>query len=416
MGSVNGVIAFDFINTFEQVAEPNLLEKGENTVPDLCFYLYDISLIIDHVNLKTHVGYYAFSQDQVINQELQQQAQELFVDVCKGSLNLPATFNQGKNNHSQSVQSSQSGQTVQTEPSAAPAKLSKQQLFSQVEVDISDQEFGEIVSKLKQHVACGDVFQVVPSRTFSLPCQDVDLSFAVLKQNNPSPYMFCLKDPDFTLFGASPEFALRFDAKSREVAISPIAGTRPRGRVRNADGSLGKIDPALDERLELELRLDHKELAEHIMLVDLARIAKPGSRHTENLLHVDKYQAVMHLVSDVKATLREDLDGLHAYLSSMNMGTLSGAPKIMAHKLIYQYEQKRRGSYGGVMARLSADGSFDSCIVIRSALVKQGKAYVQAGCGVVYDSIEQAECDETRNKAASVLMAIAQANLMAAQQ
>lgn len=391
-----GVIAFDFINTFEQVVDPEVLKRGLNTVPDLSFYLYDVSVVINHLNKTTTIGCYCFSNAESVKLALQQEADNVEQSV-RYFVEHPVTY--------------------QARLTAAPG-VSKQEILSKVDVDMSDAEFGAAVSSLKEHICAGDIFQVVPSRTFSLPCADVDLSFAVLKQNNPSPYMFCLKDPDFTLLGASPEFALRFDAKSREVAISPIAGTRPRGRVRQKNGSLGPIDPSLDERIELELRLDHKEVAEHIMLVDLARndlarIAEPGTRHTANLLHVDKYQSVMHLVSDVTATLRHDLDGLHAYLSSMNMGTLSGAPKIMAHKLIYQYEQKRRGSYGGVVARLSADGSFDSCIAIRSALVKQGIAYVQAGCGVVYDSVEQAECDETRNKAASVLMAIAQANQLA---
>lgn len=142
---------------------------------------------------------------------------------------------------------------------------------------------------------------------------------------------------------------------------------------------------------------------------DLARIAAAGTRYADNLLHVDKYQSVMHLVSDVHATLRPGLDAFHAYLACMNMGTLSGAPKIKAHELIYKYEGKKRGSYGGVIALIGNDGSFDSCITIRSAFVKGKKAYVQAGCGVVYDSDVKAECQETVNKARSVLTALSMA-------
>ena len=140
---------------------------------------------------------------------------------------------------------------------------------------------------------------------------------------------------------------------------------------------------------------------------DLARISKTGTRYVDNMLHIDKYQTVMHLVSDVHGTLKDDLDGLQAYLACMNMGTLSGAPKIKAHELIYKYEGKKRGSYGGVIAILGNDGSFDSCIAIRSAFVKDETAYVQAGCGVVFDSNIQAECQETVNKAKSVLNALA---------
>lgn len=152
--------------------------------------------------------------------------------------------------------------------------------------------------------------------------------------------MYYIKDPKFTIFGASPEFAVRFEALNRMVSISPIAGTRTRGLDEN-----GLIDRELDSRIELELRTDKKEIAEHLMLVDLARndlarISKPGTRYVDNMLHIDKYQSVMHLVSDVHGTLQDDLDALHAYQACMNMGTLSGAPKIKAHELIYKYEGK----------------------------------------------------------------------------
>ena len=221
--------------------------------------------------------------------------------------------------------------------------------------------------------------------------------------------MYYIKDPKFTIFGASPEFAVRFEALNRMVSISPIAGTRARGLDEN-----GLIDRELDSRIELELRTDKKEVAEHLMLVDLARndlarISKPGTRYVDNMLHIDKYQSVMHLVSDVHGTLQDDLDALHAYQACMNMGTLSGAPKIKAHEIIYKYEGKKRGSYGGVIAILGNDGSFDSCIAIRSAFVKDKTAYVQAGCGVVFDSDIKAECQETVNKARSVLTALAMA-------
>ncbi|MGQ7180468.1 chorismate-binding protein, partial [Escherichia coli] len=153
-------------------------------------------------------------------------------------------------------------------------------------------------------------------------------------------------DNDFTLFGASPESSLKYDATSRQIEIYPIAGTRPRGR--RADGSL---DRDLDSRIELEMRTDHKELSEHLMLVDLARndlarICTPGSRYVADLTKVDRYSYVMHLVSRVVGELRHDLDALHAYRACMNMGTLSGAPKVRAMQLIAEAEGRRRGSYG----------------------------------------------------------------------
>lgn len=195
--------------------------------------------------------------------------------------------------------------------------------------------------------------------------------------------MFFMQDDEFTLFGASPESALKYDAGNRQIEIYPIAGTRPRGR--RADGSL---DLDLDSRIELEMRTDHKELAEHLMLVDLARndlarICQAGSRYVADLTKVDRYSFVMHLVSRVVGTLRADLDVLHAYQACMNMGTLSGAPKVRAMQLIAASEGTRRGSYGGAVGYFTATGDLDTCIVIRSAYVEDGIATVQAGAGVV---------------------------------
>ena len=222
--------------------------------------------------------------------------------------------------------------------------------------------------------------------------------------------MFYLSHPDFTLFGASPESALKYTAASNQVELYPIAGTRPRGKQPN-----GNLDHDLDSRLELELRMDQKELSEHLMLVDLARndlarICQPGTRNVADLLKVDRYSHVMHLVSRVVGQLREDCDALHAYRACMNMGTLIGAPKVSAARLIRQVEQQGRGSYGGAVGYLAGNGDMDTCIVIRSAFVSQGRAVVQAGAGVVHDSDPQAEVDETENKARAVIAAVQTAN------
>ena len=215
-----------------------------------------------------------------------------------------------------------------------------------------------------------------------------------------------MHDELFTLFGASPESALKYETTTNQVEIYPIAGTRPRGK--RADGG---IDFDLDSRIELELRTDMKENAEHMMLVDLARndvarISEAGTRHVADLLKVDRYSHVMHLVSRVVGQLREDLDALHAYQACMNMGTLTGAPKIRAMQLIRDVEKARRGSYGGAVGYLTGEGDLDTCIVIRSAYIEDGIAQVQAGAGVVYDSNPQAEADETRGKAQAVISAI----------
>jgi anthranilate synthase component 1 len=192
--------------------------------------------------------------------------------------------------------------------------------------------------------------------------------------------------------------------------VYPIAGTRKRGKTTR-----GEIDPDLDSRVELELRSDKKEVAEHLMLVDLARndlarISVQGSRHVAELLRVDRYSHVMHLVSRVVGTLRADLDALHAYQACMNMGTLVGAPKIRAAELIRTVEKTRRGSYGGAIGYINGEGEMKTCIVIRSACVVDGAAHIQAGAGVVYDSDPQAEADETRSKAQAVIHAIQCAN------
>ncbi|MGL5392885.1 MAG: anthranilate synthase component 1, partial [Shewanella sp.] len=273
-------------------------------------------------------------------------------------------------------------------------------------INISDEAYQQIVIELKEHIIAGDIFQVVPSRCFSLPCPNSLGAYRALRLTNPSPYMFYFRGDDFTLFGASPESALKYEASSNQVEIYPIAGTRKRGKT-----ATGAIDFDLDSRIELELRLDKKELSEHLMLVDLARndiarISQSGSRRVAELLKVDRYSHVMHLVSRVTGQLRQDLDALHAYQACMNMGTLVGAPKVRASQLIRQAEKQRRGSYGGAVGYLNALGDMDTCIVIRSAFVKQGTAFIQAGAGVVFDSDPKAEADETRQKAQAVITAI----------
>ena len=193
--------------------------------------------------------------------------------------------------------------------------------------------------------------------------------------------------------------------KEKIVEIRPIAGTKPRGIVNN------DIDKDLDSRYETELKIDEKELAEHTMLIDLARndiakVSKPGSRYVNEPFIVEKYSHVQHLVSNVKGTLKDDLDALHAYLASMNMGTLTGAPKIEAMKLIRQVEKTKRGFYGGAVGYITPNGDLDSAIVIRSMRLKDNKAYIRAGAGIVYDSIPKNEFEETEKKAKACLKAI----------
>jgi anthranilate synthase component 1 len=273
--------------------------------------------------------------------------------------------------------------------------------------DTDQAAYESMVRKAKQHITDGDIFQVVLSRTVIEPCTDEPLDvYKRLRAMNPSPYMFYINTPQTTLMGSSPELNLQVSGvDERCVTIRPIAGTKPRGRVD------GRIDNDADFRYEAELKQDRKELAEHMMLVDLARndiarVAEPGTRLVTELLTVEKYASVQHLVSNVKGQLRSDLDALSAYLATMNMGTLTGAPKIEAMKIIRQLERTKRGYYGGAVMYLTVDGQFDSCITIRSLQVRDGMAYIRTGAGIVHDSVPATEFEETEHKANSCLRAV----------
>jgi len=389
---LGGAFAFDMISISETLPE---VPDGENTCPDFVYYLAETLVVIDHEERSTEIiaNIFSCSETEATQASVQQQLTER-VTTIKRLLSDDITTEQVAHLSKIATPNASDSQTVT--------------------VDISDEQFCQHVEQLKENIRAGDIFQVVPSRTFSLPCLDSIAAYQALKITNPSPYMFYLKDSDFCMFGASPESAIKYQQNSpegkRQVEIYPIAGTRPRGL--NSDGSIS-LD--LDSRIELELRQDKKESAEHIMLVDLARndiarVCKAGTRHVADLLKVDRYSHVMHLVSRVCGTLLEELDALHAYQACMNMGTLSGAPKVKATSLIREIEGKRRGSYGGAVGYLTGDGEMDTCIVIRSAFVKNNIAQVQAGAGVVYDSIPQAEADETKQKAQAVINAVLYAN------
>ncbi len=273
--------------------------------------------------------------------------------------------------------------------------------------DTNQEEYETMVRTAKRHIRDGDIFQVVLSRTKMEPCPDEPLDvYKRLRVLNPSPYMFYLNTPNTILMGSSPELNLRVSGtETRKVEIRPIAGTKPRGRVG------GEIDADIDFRYEAELKIDRKELAEHMMLVDLARndiarVAQPGSRVVTELLTAEKYESVQHLVSNVRGELSGELDALSAYLATMNMGTLTGAPKIEAMKIIRRLEKTKRGYYGGAVMYLTVDGQFDSCITIRSLQVRDHTAYIRVGAGIVHDSVPKTEFEETEHKAGSCLRAI----------
>lgn len=362
---LGGGFAFDYLETFEGLPR---VEQGSNTFPDYQFLVAEILLVIDHENRTAKLLGVGYDPEEL--------EQKLSAVSFSASPEVP---------HNQPIQA---------------------------RADLSDADYGHAVEELKAAIQRGDIYQVVPARTFTLECEDAFSAYRRLRRQNPSPYMFYVRGLDrnnkpFELFGASPESNLTFDAAHREVRIYPVAGTRSRGM--NPDGS---INSELDIRNELELRTDSKEISEHVMLVDLARndlarVAVPHTRTVAELMKVDRYSQVMHLVSRVTATLAEDFDALDAYRACMNMGTLTGAPKLRATELLRGVERRRRGSYGGAVGYFRGDGNMDNCIVIRSAYVQDGVASVQAGAGVVRDSDPQSEADETLHKAMAVLRAIA---------
>ena len=385
---VAGAVAFDYLGTYESL--PSVAD-GANTCPDYLFFNARIILVVDHPS----------GSCQLVGASLDAAQLSAQMDALEAAINeLPA--------QAPSAPAEQAAPAQQTTPAASAHQQAAEDTITAYPT-MSDTDFCELVAKMQQHIAIGDAYQVVPSRGFVIDCPQPLQTYRYLHDADPSPYMFYIATDDFELFGASPESSLLHSAKTGQVAIRPIAGTRPRGFAPD-----GSIDHELDIRLELELRSDAKEVAEHVMLVDLARndvarISAPGTRKVTQLLRVDRYSRVMHLVSEVTGQLACDLHPLDAFRASMTMGTLTGAPKLRAAELIRQYEGTRRGSYGGAVGYLRGDGELDTCIVIRSAFARGGKAIVQAGAGVVSDSVPQREADETAHKASNVLRAIAAA-------
>ncbi|HXN86384.1 MAG TPA: anthranilate synthase component I [Candidatus Binataceae bacterium] len=256
-----------------------------------------------------------------------------------------------------------------------------------------------MVSRAKEYITAGDIIQVVPSQRFEAPLEVHPFNiYRSLRTINPSPYMYYLRLGDHTIVGASPEVMVRVEG--REVTLRPIAGTRPRGSSEDEDRDL-----------ETELLADPKERAEHIMLVDLGRndvgrVAKIGSVKVTELMAVERYYSVMHIVSNVTGILRDECDAFDAFAATFPQGTVSGAPKIRAMEIIDELESVRRGLYAGAVGYFSYTGNTDTAIALRTLLIKNNRVYIQAGGGVVADSDPGAEFDESVNKARAMIRAL----------
>jgi anthranilate synthase component 1 len=292
-------------------------------------------------------------------------------------------------------------------PLRQPMPLSKKELEALPESEpvsnTSPRRYEEMVDKAQQYIAAGDIFQVVLSQRFEAPfALEPFALYRALRRTNPSPYLYYLDYGDFALVGSSPEILVRLN--HGEVTIRPIAGTRKRGET-----------PRRDRELAEELLADPKELSEHLMLLDLGRndvgrVCRPGSVRVTDSFFLERYSHVMHIVSNVAGRLDEDEhDAIDALMAGFPAGTVSGAPKVRAMEIIDELERDRRGIYAGCVGYFGADGEMDSCIILRTAIVKDGRMYVQAGAGIVADSRPELEQKECVNKAKALFRAASEA-------
>lgn len=377
-GGLFGAISYDMIDQFENLPAYKTDIIGDS---DYEMIYVDNFFIMDHTKNEIKIVANALISDRDID--------EIYIDCVK------------KINRYEECLGDSENITFPAEFSNYPKEI---EFITDTEKDTYIQK----VEQLKEHILQGDVFQAVLCRTIIADTQIPKYkAYKNLRDINPGPYMFYFNTNDGCLLGSSPEMFIRVEGEgaTKTLEIRPIAGTKPRGFVN------GKIDPDLDSKFELELKLDPKEQAEHTMLIDLARndvarVCERGSRYVDEPFIIEKYSHVQHLVSNVRGTLREEFDALHAYIASMNMGTLTGAPKIEAMKLLRKYETGKRGYYGGSIGYFTPDGNFDSCIVIRSMRFKNDHVYVKVGAGIVYDSIPEKEWEETINKSKASILAL----------
>ncbi|MGD7654568.1 MAG: anthranilate synthase component I [Verrucomicrobiales bacterium] len=375
-GGMVGYLSYDAVRQFE----PTLGAPPEDTlgVPEAIFMLADTLLVFDHRLRRLHVIANAFVDEfETAGEALEDARARIGRMVAKldTPLHIPAL------NGLQSV-----------EPVEA-------------ESNTTQEEFERIVAEGKEFIAAGDIFQFVPSQRFSTDFdQDpVDL-YRALRLVNPSPYMFILELDGFSLVGSSPEVHVR--SIGGKIDIRPIAGTRWRGKTKEEDDALAE-----------DLLADPKERAEHLMLVDLARndvgrIAKHGKVKVDDFMIIERYSHVMHIVSNVTGELADDYTAYDVLRATFPAGTVSGAPKIRAMQIINSLEKNKRCAYAGAVGYFGFDGSHDSCITLRTCLLKDGKVYVQSGAGVVADSDPTYEYVETVNKAKGMLRAVALARTL----
>jgi anthranilate synthase component 1 len=366
-----GYFAYDSVRQLEKIGEH---AKDDLSLPDAELMFFDRLLAFDHLRHQIHI---VASAD-----VLKENPRRAFDRAVRDIAALERKLAEG-------LRPALWRKTTKSKP----GKL-------KIHAGTSRKAFLRSVERCKEYIAAGDIFQVVLSQRLDfVPGVDPFDLYRALRQVNPSPYLYFLRMGDTQILGSSPEMLVR--VTGRKLEYRPIAGTHPRGR-----------DEAEDLRLEEQMRTDEKERAEHVMLVDLGRndlgrVSEYGSVKVKDLMYVERYSHVMHLVSALEGTLRKELDALDAFAACFPAGTLSGAPKVRAMQIIEELEPVRRGIYGGSVLYADFAGNLDSCIGIRTMLMQGKRAYLQAGAGIVADSDPAREFEESMNKAQALLRAVA---------
>jgi anthranilate synthase component I len=376
-GGAVGFFGYDLVRTVEPLGPPPGEQGGDPLgLPDMALMLSDALVVFDHLK---HTVTILANADLVSDPDVERayQAAARTIEEIRGAL---------------------AGPVPRREPGGAGERRAR--AMPQFESNMTREHFEGMVSRVVEYIYAGDAFQVVPSQRFSAPVPVEAFSiYRGLRAVNPSPYMYFLDFGEFQVAGASPEPLLT--VSGRNVSTKPIAGTRPRGAT-----------PEEDRRIAGELLADEKERAEHVMLVDLGRndlgrVCEYGSVQVDELMEIESYSHVMHIVSSVSGVLREEVGAMDALRSVLPAGTLSGAPKVRAMQIIDELEPVKRGGYGGAVGYLSYAGDLDTAIHIRTVVVKDGVAHVQAGGGTVADAKPAYEYEESVAKTQAALRAVA---------
>jgi len=374
-GGLVGYIGYDMVRFFEEIPDKN---PDELNLPDSIFMLTDTILIFDHLEHKIKIVANAHISSQLSAVSSQSEAEKVYEEAVRKIDKIIETLKK---------------------PAAKSVKRKVKSERQKIESNFSEREFAQVVKKAKGYISYGDIIQVVLSQRFQrrTSARPLDIYRAV-RSINPSPYMYYLKFKNLELLGSSPELLVRCEGGL--VETRPIAGTRKRGR-----------DEAEDRKLERELLASPKERAEHIMLVDLGRndlgrVCAPGTVTVPEKMIVEKYSHVMHIVSSVVGKLKRNKDAYDVIRGVFPAGTVTGAPKVRAMEIIDELESVRRGPYAGCVGYFSFSGNLDTCITIRTIVLKDKCAYVQAGAGIVADSRPAAEYRECQNKAKALFKAI----------